>query len=314
MKRRTRALAVSGVFTVAAVTAAGCGASAQPGGEAKPGQVTQITIAAQDFSEPLIDDYIIKDLIEAKTSIRVTVKKTSGASGLMHSMLQQGDIQMYLGYDGTEFTGPLKQSYTGEYAGHPDKVTQYVKDQEMKQFHAWVSPSLGYEDTYALAVTEQTAEKDHLKTVSDAVPYAKDWVLATDSTFQARQGDGLPGFEQAYGIQFKSAKSMSYDMMYPALQQGAVDAAIVYSTDGRLKKLHEVPLVDDKHFFPPYHAVIIADASTVQAAHLDQVLAPLWGAITTDDQIQMNYEVDVLKKNPADVAHEFLVHKGLIQG
>ncbi|MCL6517973.1 glycine betaine ABC transporter substrate-binding protein [Alicyclobacillus sp.] len=313
MKRRNRVLQAAGVLAMATVLASGCGASAKGNEAAKTGQVSEITIAAQDFSEPLIDDYMVKELIEAKTPIRVTVKKTSGASGLMHSMLQQGDIQMYLGYDGTEFTGPLKQSYTGAFAGNPDKVAQYVKDQEMKQFHAWVSPSLGYEDTYALAVTEQTAQKLHLKTVSDAAPHAKDWVLATDSTFQARQGDGLTGFEQAYGMKFKSAKAMSYDMMYPALQKGAVDAAVVYSTDGRLKKLHEVPLEDDKHFFPPYHAVLIADANTVQAAHLDEVLAPLWGAITTEDQTEMNYEVDVLKKDPEEVAHAFLVKKGLLK-
>ncbi|MCL6452070.1 MAG: hypothetical protein K6T78_00400 [Alicyclobacillus sp.] len=294
---------------------AGCGAGAGSGSNtASSGKKPmQITIATQDFSEPVIDDYMIKDLIEAKTPVKVTIKQTSGASGLMHTMMMSNAIQIYTGWDGTEFSGPLKQSYTGSFKGHPNKVYNYVKDQEMKQFNVWVSPSLGYEDTYALTVTQATADKYHLKTVSDAIPYAKNWVLGTDTTFQSRVGDGLADFEKAYGIQFKSTKAMSYDLMYPALANGAIQAGVAYSTDGRLKKLHEVPLTDDKHFFPPYHAVILINADVEKAWNLDQVLKPLYGLITTADQTELNYEVDVLKKDPATVAHDFLVQKGVLK-
>ncbi|MCF8566746.1 hypothetical protein LLE49_18645 [Alicyclobacillus tolerans] len=304
------------------VLVAGCGtggasSSGQASGNSSGGTsaqypVKQLTMASQDFSEPLIDDYMMKDLIEAKTPIKVTIKQTSGASGLMHTMMLSNAIQIYTGYDGTEFAGPLKQSYTGKFKGHPNLVSQYVVDQEMKQWNIWVSPSLGYEDTYALAVTQATAKKDHLKTVSDAIPYAKNWVLGTDPTFQARKGDGLADFEKDYGIQFKSAKAMSYDLMYQALANNAVQAAVSYSTDGRLKKLHEVPLVDNKHFFPPYHAVALINDKVFQEDHLGPILKPLWGVITTADQTELNYEVDVLKKDPATVARDFLVSKGLL--
>ncbi|MCL6443076.1 MAG: hypothetical protein K6T83_06420 [Alicyclobacillus sp.] len=303
-------LMVGGVMA----TVAGCGSSGGGGGStgSDANKPMQITIAAQDFSEPVIDDYMIKDLIEAKTPVKVTVKTTTGASGLMHSMMLKNNIQIYTGYDGTEFTGPLGQSYTGKFKGHPDLVSNYVVQQEKKQWNIWVSPSLGYEDTYALAVRADTAKKDGLTTVSSAIPYAKNWVLGTDTTFQVRQGDGLPAFEKLYGIQFKQSNGMSYDLMYPALAKGAIDAAVVYSTDGRLKKLHEVPLKDDKHFFPPYHAVILINSAVEKAWHLDKVLKPLFGAITTADQTEMNYEVDVLKKDPKTVAHDFLVKHGLL--
>ncbi|MCL6547902.1 MAG: hypothetical protein K6T30_03215 [Alicyclobacillus sp.] len=315
--RKTVATAASIALTVAL---AGCGAAAGPAsgpgnGSAAGGAAdrpTQITIAAQDYSEPLIDDYILAEYLEAKTPLKVSVKSTSGASGLMHSMILKHTIQMYVGYDGTEFTGPLHGSYTGTYKGHPDRVSKFVKEQEMKRWNVWVSPSLGYQDTYALAVRAETARKDHLTTVSSAVPYAKHWVLATDSTFQVREGDGLADFERTYGIQFQSAKSMSYDMMYPALANGAVDAAMVYSTDGRLKKLNEVPLTDDKAFFPPYHAIVLIDGNVEKAWKLGQVLKPLWGAISTADQTEMNYEVDVLKQDPKAVAHQFLVRHGFL--
>ncbi|GGJ03598.1 osmoprotectant ABC transporter substrate-binding protein [Alicyclobacillus cellulosilyticus] len=276
-------------------------------------KATRITIAAQDFSEPLIDDYILAEYIQAKTPLKVTVKSTSGASGLLHSMMLKNNIQMFVGYDGTEFTGPLGQSYTGKFKGRPDLVSQYVVREEKKRWNIWVSPALGYEDTYALAVLAETAKKDHLSTVSSAVHYAKNWVLATDNTFQVRKGDGLTDFEQTYGIHFKQVRAMTYDLMYPALAKGAVDAAMVYSTDGRLKKLHEVPLTDDKAFFPPYHAVVLINGDVESAWHLGQILKPLWGAISTAEQTSMNYEVDVLKKDPKVVAHEFLIKHGFLK-
>lgn len=271
-----------------------------------------LTIASQSYSEATIDDYIVAELIEAKTPIKVTVKTTSGASQLMHSMMQQNNIQIYVGYDGTEFQEQLKQSYTGKYVGHPKLVYNYVKQQEMKQFGVWVSPSLGYQDTYALAVNKDVAQKYNLKTDSQAAKYASNWVLATDTTFPNLAHTGLKDFDKTYNIHFKSVKPMSYDLIYEALHKGAVQAIMAYSTDGRLQKLNEVPLTDDKNFFPPYHGLVLIKDKVRQEANLDQILAPLWGNISTAEQTKMNYDVDVLKQDPSKVAHDFLVQKGLI--
>ncbi|OPG15597.1 glycine betaine ABC transporter substrate-binding protein [Ferroacidibacillus organovorans] len=306
-KRKGLILSASGVMAVAL---AGCGVqSATSSLGAAP---KQITIASQDFSEAVIDDYILKDLIEAKTHIHVTIKQTSGASQLMHSMMQQGAIQMYVGYDGTEFQESLHQSYSGKFAGHPKAVTKYVKTQEMKQFGVWVSPSLGYQDTYALAVNQSTAQKYHLTTDSQAAKYFGTWNMATDTTFPYLHHTGLKGFERTYGATFKKVTPMSYNLIYEALAHHDVQAIMAYSTDGRLKKLHEVPLADNKKFFPPYHGIVLIKNSVRKADHLTKVLKPLWGTISTAEQTQMNYEVDVLKESPSTVAHQFLVKKGLI--
>ncbi|MCL6445567.1 MAG: hypothetical protein K6T83_19290 [Alicyclobacillus sp.] len=277
------------------------------------GPAPTLTIASETDSENRIDDYIVAEYLQAKTPLKVNVVLTSGYDGLMHSMMMKGNIQLYVNYDGTEFTGPLGQSYTGKFRGRPDLVSQYVKTNELKKFGVWVSPSLGYEDTYALAVRADTAKQYHLKNDSDVLPYSKNWVLGTEQTFQAREGDGLADFEKAYNMTFKSARAMDYDLMYTALANRTVDAIVAYSTDGRLRKFNEVTLSDNKHFFPPYHAIVLINAKTEKQYHLGQVLKPLFGAISTEDQIQMNYEADVLKKDLKAIAHEFLVKKGLIR-
>lgn len=308
MVRRRRYAGALGAVSALSLALAGCGSN-----QSASGKITHITLAAQDFAEPRIDDWIIKDLIEAKTPLKVSIKDTTGASGLLHNLITKNSIQGYVGYDGTEFTGPLGQSYSGTWKGHPGKVYQYVKQQESKKWGLWVSPSLGYQDTYALGVTAATAAKDHLTTDSSAVPYAGQWVIATDPTFQQRQGDGFQAWTQAYGLHFKSAKALDYSLMYEALAKGSVQAAVVYSTDGRLFKLHEVALKDNKHFFPPYHGVFIVRSRVERQWHLNRVLKPLWGLISTKEQTHMNYEADVLKESPQTIAHNFLVRHGLIK-
>ena len=69
------------------------------------------------------------------------------------------------------------------------------------------------------------------------------------------------------------------------------------------------------NFFPSYYGVtIIREESLKEYPDLLPVLNKLNGKITTEDMMRMNYEVDVEKKDPKDVAHEFLVQKGLISG
>lgn len=45
---------------------------------------------------------------------------------------------------------------------------------------------------------------------------------------------------------------------------------------------------------------------------LEDVLSELDGAITTEEMMEMNYQVDVEGKTPAETAQEFLEEKGLI--
>ena len=50
----------------------------------------------------------------------------------------------------------------------------------------------------------------------------------------------------------------------------------------------------------------------VEHPELASALNLLTGQISTEDMKHMNYEVDVEKKDPSEVAHEFLVKKNLI--
>ena len=72
------------------------------------------------------------------------------------------------------------------------------------------------------------------------------------------------------------------------------------------------------NFFPEYNGVYVAREGLFEdyakaAPNLHEVLDLLTGQISSADMSGMTYAVDVEEKSPADVAHDFLLAKGLIK-
>ena len=86
-----------------------------------------------------------------------------------------------------------------------------------------------------------------------------------------------------------------------------------YETDALVMKSNLVRLEDDISFFPPYQAVNVFRSEVLEDyPELMEVLPLLDNAITTDEMLEMNYQVDVEGKTTEEVAHNFLASKGLI--
>ncbi|NFB54064.1 ABC transporter permease, partial [Clostridium botulinum] len=86
-----------------------------------------------------------------------------------------------------------------------------------------------------------------------------------------------------------------------------------FTTDGLIEQFNLVLLEDDKRFFPDYYAVPIVKEETLKKfPELREVLGNLDGRITDEKMRKLNYEVDVNKRDPKQVAKEFLQKEGLI--
>src|SRR5438105_275471 len=101
MKKRSIVTGVMASMLALSLTA--CSSSTTSQSSNSSSSIKILKIASQNYTEAIIDDYLLADLIEAKTSIKVDVTKTAGVSGLIHSLLKKGDVQLYVSYDGTEF-------------------------------------------------------------------------------------------------------------------------------------------------------------------------------------------------------------------
>jgi osmoprotectant transport system permease protein len=153
-------------------------------------------------------------------------------------------------------------------------------------------------------VRGQVAREKNLKTISDAVPLAKNWQAGFGQDFMSR-ADGYPGFAKAYGFSFaKQPREMDLSLTYRALQSGELDIIAGNSTDGLITALDLFQLEDDRRYFPPYQAVFIGRSDKLEM--LADTFQTLNNAISTEEMRRLNYEVDGNKRSPRDVAAEWI--------
>lgn len=310
--RRKLVFIIVGMFAVMLVLGlGGCARTEETGSAEKIGPAKKITMVSQNYNEPIILCEVVRQLLEAKTNLTIEHKTHLSGSTICHRAFESGDAQIYVSYTGTQFTGVLDQEVTPEWKDR-QKVFAFVRDEFDRRFGAHVFEPFGFENTYALAVRRDVAEEHNLRKVSDLTSVDDNWVLATDNTFLERKGDGYEDLARTYGLQFKKVISMDYGLMYRAVKEGEVNAAVAYSTDGRIKSMDLVTLEDDKRFFPPYDAVLIVKKELVGEYNLEELIQPLIGTIDADTIRRLNYRADEEKADPAIVARDFLVERGLL--
>jgi len=80
-------------------------------------------------------------------------------------------------------------------------------------------------------VTQALATKDHLKSISDLKPFAKNLAIGGPPEFKTRT-QGLVGLKKNYGLTFKSFVPLdeSGPLTLAALKDGKVQAADVFTT------------------------------------------------------------------------------------
>lgn len=262
----------------------------------------KVIVGSKDFTESVILAEILAQTLERDG---ITVERQLELGGnLTHNGLLSHKIDVYPEYTGTAYTSILKHSPITD----PQAVYDQTKSEYAAKFDLVLSPQLGFSNDFAILVRGEVARKNNLKTISDAVPFAKDWQAGFGQDFMAR-ADGYAGFAKAYGFDFvKQPREMDLALTYRALQAGEVDIIAGNSTDGLISALDLFQLADDKHYFPPYQAVYIARRDA--EPQLKSAFEKLSNAISTDEMRRLNYEVDGKKRTPRDVAAEWVSKNG----
>jgi osmoprotectant transport system permease protein len=261
-----------------------------------------VRIGAKNFTEQLILGEIMAQLIERKTNLRVERKFDLGGTMICHGALVSGEIDLYAEYTGTALTAVLQQ----EALAQPDATYQFVATAYAEQFNLrWLRP-FGFNNTYAITLRARDAQRWQIQTLSDLIARAPELRAGWTSEFSERP-DGYPGLRARYGLHFGTVRDLDTGLMYEALERGEVDAICAFATDGRIAAYQLQPLVDDRQFFPPYHAAPVVRAATL-AAHpeLEPLLELLHQKLPSATMQRLNYLVDGEKRSPAAVAREFL--------
>ncbi len=273
------------------------------------------TVGSKEFTEQLILGQITLQLLRA-TGANVKSEIGMAGSNAVRKALTSGKIDMYWEYTGTGWISYLGHTSANGQAHLYKKVAaQDLKKNGIR----WLKPA-NFSDSYGIATNQKLARKYHLKTLSDVTRllknHPKEVTFCVGNEFSQRD-DGLPGLEKAYGWKLSSSQVNILDesLVYQQVAKGQrCNFGDIFTTDGRIKALNLVVLRDNKHFFPPYYASLnIRESVYKKHPRLAKLFRPVSKALTLDTMQELNREVDVAGKFPAQVAHHFLVSHHFIK-
>jgi osmoprotectant transport system permease protein len=272
-----------------------------------------VVVASKPFGESYLLSEMFAQLLESR-GIDVERRPGMGATEIAFAALRTDAIDVYPEYTGTGLVAVLHDSLTDSLAADPRRVFARVSRRFHEAYRVRWLPPLGFQNTYAIAVSKPTAERLHLRTLTDLARAAPTLTAGFTADFIGRP-DGLAGLRGTYGgLAFKAVRPLAPAVKYQALASGAVDVVDGYSTDGLLSKYDLVTLPDDRHFFPPYEAAAIV-SPRLERTNLPAlaVLAQLSGRLDEATMRALNRRVEVDGESVRTVAADELRALGLVQ-
>ncbi|HEM5225083.1 TPA: ABC transporter permease/substrate-binding protein [Streptococcus suis] len=271
----------------------------------------QLVIAGKLGAEPEILINMYKLLIEDQTDIKVEIKPNFGKTSFLYEALKSGSIDIYPEYTGT-ITSTLLKNSPMDLSTNPEEVYTYAKEAILEQDGLMYLAPMAFQNTYALAVTEDYAQKNGIEKISDLAKVQQTAVAGFSLEFNDRE-DGNIGLKNLYNLQL-NVKTMEPALRYEAIKSGNVQIIEAYSTDSKVVTYKLKILEDDKRLFPPYQAAPLLSKETLEKyPELEQALGVLAGNISTEEMTRMNYAVDVEGKSAEQVAREYLEQEGLLK-
>ena len=248
----------------------------------------RIVVASKPFGESFLLAEMFAQLLEAR-HFTVDRRLGLGATEIAFGALRTNAIDVYPEYTGTGLLAILGERPSPD----PRQVFRQVAREFRDRYGVRWLPPLGFQNTYAIAVRRETAQRLRLATLSDLARVSRTLRAGLTPDFIGR-ADGLPGLDTAYGVRFGSVRALLPAVKYQALAAGEVDVIDGYSTDGFIVRYDLVVLQDDQHFFPPYEAAaLVSPAFQRDLPSAVAVLTELSGLLTELDMRQLNRRIEV---------------------
>ena len=269
-----------------------------------------LVVAGKLGPEPEILINMYKELIEANSDIKVKLEPNFGKTSFLYEALKNKQIDIYPEFSGTITSSLLKNQV--KVSNAPLEVYEAAREGILNQDKLVYLKPMEYQNTYALAVKKDYANKYDLKTISDLSKVEDSAVAGFTLEFNDRD-DGNKGLKSLYKLEL-NVKTLEPNLRYQAINGGNVQIVDAYSTDSELIEYDLVVLEDDKQLFPPYQGAPLMRKDTLEKyPKLEEILNKLAGQISAEEMSRMNYQVKVDKRSASEVAHEYLVNKGLVK-
>lgn len=282
------------------VCVAGCGSS----GSSEAAEVRLVIGTTAAPEDQILGQIYLQALGSAGFRAKqVTVENPPGELGY-------GRISAYPAHAATL----LRELGVGEEELPTDGTQAYRRaKQELAAKRLTAFPPTPYNYTRVVGMLRETAEPQHLKTISDLKGKSEKMTMLgpTDCHFAY---DCLAGIERNYHIYFESI-SYTYTPRdianrYRYLEQGKFDAVIFNDTEGRLltEKKKFVTLEDDRNLFPAGNTMFVTREKLAEAGgpKLEHVIVAAQKGLTLPLMQRLDAEVELEHQKPAKVAAEYL--------
>jgi osmoprotectant transport system substrate-binding protein len=302
MRARLATLLTLGVL----IALAGCGGgSADPPKDPAQG-AEPIRLGTKNFTEQYILGAIYAQALRAH-GIPVELKSDIGSSEIVDQAMQIGSLDMY-----PEYTGVLLSEIAGVSRRPPSAKATFDAARTFERTRGYdLLTMTPFSNSNALAVTHKTATKYGLRTIGDLDRIPGGATIAAPPEFRTRF-EGLVGLRDRYMLRAKVV-AMPIGQQYKALDEGRVDAAAVFATDGMLEDEEYTILRDPRNLFSFQNVTPVVRTSVLKRTPgLAKAVDPVSAKLTTDAMRKMNAQVDIDGRDPADVAKQFLEREGLL--
>jgi len=259
------------------------------------GSEGELRVGSKRFTE----SYVLGE-IAAQTARRAgahTVHRPGmGNTAILVEALRNNSIDLY-----PEYTGTIAR-----------EILKVEGDLPLADMNARLAPMglaagipLGFQNTYAIGVRREAAERLGLARLSD-LARRPELRLGLSHEFLGRQ-DGWPGLAAKYSLVSLKPTALDHGLAYDALAAGKIDAIDIYSTDAKIERLGIRVLEDDRAFFPRYDALFLHRADLpAREPRAWAAVAALQGRIDAATMVRLNARAEIDGRDFATVATEFL--------
>jgi len=257
-----------------------------------------LAVGSKKFTESVILGEIVTQLIRS-TGVEATHRDQLGGTRVLWNSLVGGEIDVY-----PEYTGTLRHEILGlGSAGDDDAVAARLAAAGVS-----MTAPLGFNNTYALGMTESKARELGVETITDLQRHPR-LRFGFTSEFMDR-ADGWPGLRRRYSLPQPSVRGLDHDLAYRGLASDGLDVIDLYSTDAEIRYHRLRVLADDLRYFPDYHAVVLyrSDLATRAPAAV-AAISRLEGLIGEQRMIALNAAAKLERQPEVAVAASFLAER-----
>lgn len=269
----------------------------------------RVVVASKNFTESRILGELMTLMLEEHTDLEVVHRANLGGTKVCYDALIEGQVDLYAEYTGTAWSIHLREP---EPNSDPLEVFVRVRDRFAREHQIEWLPPFGFENSYAIAMSEARAAELGVRTISDLIEHQGELRAAFSVEFTSRE-DGYPGLSEHYGLVLADVSSLEHGLAYRAVANGQTDLIDAYTTDGKLREYPVRLLEDDLAFFPPYHAAPIVRQDLLdEHPEVGAALRKLAFVLPEREMIELNYAVEDGGREFREVARSFLATAGLV--